>query len=197
MYIRMALIIMFALLSGMASGEEVFSPNEIYGVLQQKINAVEAMAKHPGLIKAVKDQNARKMGLEEIQQIDAEWKSTDTLTPFKESMQTCDAGEILKKKLEPNKTIYSEAILTDNQGANVAAHPVTTDYWQGDEEKWISSFNDGNGQVYIGPIEFDESTQAETSQISVPIFDEEETIGVLVVGVKLSYIEAKILREKI
>jgi hypothetical protein len=81
--------------------------------------------------------------------------------------------------------------LTDNKGANVAAYPPTSDYWQGDEEKFTLSFNDGDGQVFIGPLEFDDSTKKTQVQISAPIREDNETIGVLVLGVSVDYLMTK------
>ena len=73
----------------------------------------------------------------------------------------------------------------------MAAFPPTSDYWQGDEEKWSESFNDGEGRVFIGPLEFDESTKTTAVQISMPMIHFGETIGVLVVGVTVDYLEHK------
>ena len=43
------------------------------------------------------------------------------------------------------------------------------------------------GELYIGPIEFDESTQAYASQVSVLVVDDEgQKIGVLIMGIRLS-----------
>ena len=86
---------------------------------------------------------------------------------------------------------YNEAFLTDNQGANVAAFPPTSDYFQGDEEKWSESFNEGSGRVFIGPVELDESTGVRAVQISAPVLDQGRTIGVLVVGITVEHIESR------
>ena len=90
-----------------------------------------------------------------------------------------------------NNSAIDEVFLTDNQGANVAAYPPTSDYWQGDEEKWTASYNNGNGVVFIGPLEYDESTQKTQVQISAPVISKDETIGVLVLGVSVDYLQAK------
>ena len=84
-----------------------------------------------------------------------------------------------------------EAFVMDNQGANVATYPFTSDYWQGDEEKWSASYNGGDGKVFVGPLELDTSTQTYAVQVSAPVLDRGETIGVLVVGVTIGYLEAK------
>ena len=96
----------------------------------------------------------------------------------------------LKRQVE-RSTSFNEAFLTDNQGANVAAFPATSDYWQGDEEKWTASFQNGNGVLFIGPLEQDESTQTLAVQVSAPVFDRGRTVGVLVVGITFTYLEAR------
>jgi len=97
----------------------------------------------------------------------------------------------LKRKVTNNESIYNEIFLTDNQGANVAVYPATSDYWQGDETKWSEPFN--SGKVYVGQVEFDESTNTNAVQISVPVIDNGKTIGVLILGIKLSFIETNSL----
>lgn len=97
---------------------------------------------------------------------------------------------MLKSKLHYNRSIYNEFFITDNQGANVATYPLSTDYWQGDEDKWIKSFNNGKGQVYVSPIAYDESVQDYSIQVSIPIYDENKnTIGILVSGINLNYVQ--------
>ena len=73
----------------------------------------------------------------------------------------------------------------------MAAYPATTDYWQGDEAKWKDTFHNDKGSLYIGPVELDESTNTKAVQISVPVLDKGKIIGVLIVGIKLSFIASK------
>jgi hypothetical protein len=81
--------------------------------------------------------------------------------------------------------MYSEALLTDDQGGLVAAYPPPTDYWQGDEAKFQAPWS--SGALWVGPIGFDESTQVYASPVAVPVFDDlGQKIGVLVMGVRLS-----------
>ena len=101
-----------------------------------------------------------------------------------------DIARYLQRRVE-NNTAIDEVFITDNQGANVAAYPPTRDYGHGDEGKWTSSFNDGNGQIFIGPLEQDASTNKSQVQISAPIVSNDETIGVLIMGVSVDYITAQ------
>ncbi len=114
---------------------------------------------------------------------------------LKQSMSSSAIGKFLSSVIKNNADKYNEMFLTDNQGANVAAFPLTSDYWQGDEAKFINAFNNGDGKVYIGDLEFDESTKVNAIQISVPVNYGNKAIGVLVIGVKVDHIEAEKLEE--
>ena len=168
------------------------SKDQLEELLANKIRTVKTLSFHPKLQAAVKQQNGEALALDTIQQRDAEWTQAQGNVALARALQNSEAGRALVRLVETNDDII-EAFLTDNQGANVAVFPATSDYWQGDEEKWAASFNDGDGQVFIGEIEFDDSTQNTAVQISAPVVDAntKQTIGVLVVGVKLDYLEAR------
>lgn len=188
----LALLIALAMLPPTLIAQEQDSPSqdELKQLLKTKIRSVQHMALNPRVIRATRRQNSEKLALDLIKQRDEEWKSTEELTHFKRALQENDAGRFLKRVVGINKS-FNEAFVTDNQGANVAAYPATSDYWQGDEEKWTASFNDGTGKVFIGPLEYDDSTKTYAVQISAPLYDRGTTIGVLVVGVTLDYLKTR------
>ena len=187
-----ALILAALLVPGLATAQEEvdIDRDELEQLLRTKMRTVQHMALNPTLIQAVRRQNAENTGINQIKQLDDDWKATKKLTPFKRSLQQNDAGQMLRRYVTRNPSL-NEAFLTDNQGANVAAFPATSDYWQGDEEKWSESFNEGNGRMFLGPVERDESTNTMAVQISAPLFHQGETIGVLVVGVTFDYLSSK------
>jgi hypothetical protein len=165
-------------------------PERLDELLRVKVRTVQHMALNPVLVRATRAQNLERLQLDEIKRRDAEWKSTKALTPFKIALQNSAAGRLLKDTVTRLDSV-NEAFVTDNQGANVAAFPATTDYWQGDEAKWSESFRQGDGRVFIGDLELDQSTQTYAVQISAPVIDRGETIGVLVVGVTIGYLEGR------
>ena len=184
------LLMVLALVTSAGSAQQDISDSELEELLRVKIRTVQHMALNPLLVRATRQQNASGLGAEEIARRDKAWKATKELTPFKLSLQTSPAGRFLKHQVE-RSTSFNEAFLTDNQGANVAAFPATSDYWQGDEEKWSESFNGGDGRVYIGALALDESTNTVAAQVSAPVLDRGKTIGVLVVGVTINYLQTK------
>lgn len=161
---------------------------EILDRLEGKLRGVRHISFHPVIVRAVRSQNDEQLSMETIQQRDSEWRSAQQENALQRSIGHSRASQVLKAVVERNAD-FNEAFATDNQGANVAMFPVTSDYWQGDEDKWINSFNDGDGKLWIGDVELDESTGTAAVQVSVPILDQGETIGVLVIGITQDYLQ--------
>ena len=157
-------------------------------IIRSKIPMAQKLARSPVLINAVQLQNAKRLTLESIKKKDQRWIKSGPDDAFKKAMQETAAGNVIKLYLKAKSDIFNEIFLTDNQGANVTAVPATSDYWQGDEDKFIKAFNNGNGTPYVGKIEYDKSTNTYAAQISVPVINTGKTIGVLVLGVRLSHV---------
>ena len=185
------LVMVLILFASSASAQQDISRSELEDLLRVKIRTVQHMALNPLLVRAVRQQNALGLTQEEIDRRDKAWKATKGPTPFKLSLQTSSAGRFLKEQVK-RSTSFNEGFLTDNQGANVAAFPATSDYWQGDEDKWTDSFNGGEGRIFIGKLALDESTNTVAAQVSAPVLDRGKTIGVLVVGVTINYLQTKL-----
>ena len=171
--------------------QEAISGAELEELLEIKIRFANHVSFNPLIVRAVEAQNEENLPLEEIKKRDQAW--TGSGGDSKALIRTVTSNEVaeyFRRRVESNPAI-TEVFLTDNKGANVAAYPPTGDYWQGDEEKWIASFNSGNGTLFIGPIERDASTNTDQVQISSPILSDNETIGVLVMGVTVEYISAQ------
>lgn len=192
--VAIATLLWIGFISVMSGAEEIrWDQEKLHSVLKSEIKRVSRMTQNPILIEAVVSQNAEDLTMELIKQRDERWKTSDTNDEFKQEMIASTAGRYLSNLMKSSKA-YTEAFLTDNQGANVAASPLTSDYWQGDEDKWVRSFTPEGGAVYVGPMEWDDSSGYNAVQISVPVKQENNVIGVMVVGVKLSHVLAKQLQ---
>lgn len=143
---------------------------------------------NPVLVAAVKDQNAKGISLDTIKQTDKEWMAATGVTPFMKAMMENPAAQELKK-LEASKPYFDELFLMDNQGANVAMTNKTSDYWQGDEDKFTESYKGGQGAVHIGKVKFDKSSQAYLVQVSVPVMDGGKAIGAITIGINVDELE--------
>jgi len=136
----------------------------------------------PALVKAVEEQNSKKMTLADIQAVDKKWIAAEEEMPLqKELLNNACAKELVK--LSEKLKAVKEAFVTDNQGANVCMNNLTSDYWQGDEPKWQKSFKEGKGGVDAGKVNFDKSANASLQQISLPILGKGgKVIGAITIG---------------
>jgi len=136
----------------------------------------------PIIVQAVKNENAKGKTLDQIKELDKKWMATPGIDDFMKSLMDSPCGKHLQK-LQKSAPYYAEIFVMDNQGANVCMSEKTSDYWQGDEPKFIESFKGGAGAVHISDVVFDKSTQAYLVQVSFPVKDGGKVIGAVTVGI--------------
>jgi len=109
---------------------------------------------------------------DQIDQLDAQWRAETKADdkPLIDEVMARPLSNYLKSVQEGSNGVLTEIFVVDAKGLNVGQSAVTSDYWQGDEEKWQVPFNTGG--VELGEVELDESTGAVQSQVSVPVRDD-------------------------
>jgi len=158
----------------------------LIGTLYQ--NRFAGWVSHPLLIERVREQNRqhRGMGLQRILELDQQWvlESSQPRRPLITSVLSNPASHWLVEQQQASDGLVTEIILTDRFGLNAAVSEITTDYWQGDEEKFSMSFFSENGEPVVGQLDYDESTRHFQVHISNRLRDPDtaEVIGVLIVG---------------
>ncbi|MFH1783685.1 MAG: ATP-binding protein [bacterium] len=84
----------------------------------------------------------------------------------------------LKALIADEKSI-GEIFLTDKLGGLVAASGKTSDFYQADEDWWQETYYDGKGRLFVGDIEFDDSSKIWSIPIGFPIRNNQgEVIGI-------------------
>jgi hypothetical protein len=142
----------------------------------------------PMLIEAIRAQNARTGSLteEEILALDATWRAEigSMPTPTIDSVVATPTSDFLRARVAEAGGVISEIFVMDAVGLNVASSGVTSDYWQGDEEKFTATYPNGPDAIYVGPVEFDESSQTFQIQVAVPVVDPAggEVVGAITLG---------------
>ena len=113
-----------------------------------------------------------------IHELDSTWRSADDGNSLIQGVLENEVANELREFREffPN---HVELFITDKYGANIAATNRTTDYYQADEDWWMSTYDAGRGRIYIGQPEFDESSQSYSLIIAIPLFYEGNVVGVL------------------
>ncbi len=129
----------------------------------------------------------RSLTADEIERLDTQWRQ-ETLSsdrPLIRAVLAKELSQFLRDKQTEQRGLFTEIFVVDARGLNVGQSDVTSDYWQGDEEKWQLTFLVGPDAVFIDGVEQDESTQQFQSQVSLSITDPRtgEVMGSITVGV--------------
>ncbi|HEY7690662.1 MAG TPA: hypothetical protein VH835_18320 [Dongiaceae bacterium] len=152
---------------------------------------LRAIAENPLVIDAVAQQNAANSAIAqpEIDKLDQQWRAEvdgQDKALISRVMAT-ELSNYLKQVSDDAGGLYTEIIVMDGKGLNVGQSSVTSDYWQGDEAKWLKTYPVGADAVFVDEIEKDESTQQLQSQVSFSIVDpaSHQVIGAITFGVNL------------
>lgn len=117
--------------------------------------------------------------IEQLLAQDETWSNAADNHPLVRSTLNNAAADELHElqKIAPD---HIEVFLTNRFGATIAATNRTSDYYHADEEWWLAAYNSGKGAIYVGPPEYDESSQVQAMDLAVPIRLEDGTVvGVL------------------
>ena len=111
----------------------------------------------------------------EILDLDTLWRAQidSTDSPLINQVMSGPASDYLRQLVADSQGSIAEIIVMDNRGLNAAISAVTSDYWQGDEDKFQQTYDIGAGAIHAGDVELDESTGLYVVQVSMPIADSE------------------------
>ena len=122
-----------------------------------------------------------------IMALDQQWRAEIGVTP--QPLIQAVLAEPLSRFLAAfeshHQDLYNELLVVDRQGLNVGISRVSSDYWQGDEEKFSRVFPPATSDHHMGAIEYDASTGRFQVHISVRVVDPDTgtALGVLIAGV--------------
>ncbi|MFH1673145.1 MAG: ATP-binding protein [Pseudomonadota bacterium] len=160
----------------------------------RRIEEFNAYSKNLIVQEAVCASNQRFNNLNDVEtyinEKDQEWTSTpkEVITPFMVELIDNKLSRSLKEKLDYYKKkygyrVFSEVIITNKYGANVALSGKTTDYRQDNEQWWQKAKSDS---IYIGDVEYDESTGAYVTNFGIKIEDDNGNfLGVMKVALNI------------
>ena len=177
----------------MSSSLAIGADNEFAGPLTDLGNTtLRDMVTNPVIIAAINAQNAMTSGYDQakIDALDKQWRAEVSAAskPLIDATLATEASKLLMQAQENSAGLFTEIFVMDAVGLNVAQSTITSDYWQGDEDKFSLSYGVGPDAIHLGEIEQDESTQAYQSQVSIAIVDPATgtLIGAVTAGVDLS-----------
>jgi hypothetical protein len=165
----------FCFLTGSLSAADLAPSMQTALDAQKKV--IAAWAADPVLVASVKTQNEKGpiAGMD-----NAAWKKLPPGDPIVQGFQTNAAGVWLAEKIKAGGGLFTEAFLNGAKGEKAAFAQKTTSYFHIGTQKFDVPMS---GKPWQGVPEFDESSQTQAVQISVPVLDNGRPIGVLVVGI--------------
>ncbi len=143
----------------------------------------------PAIVEAIKAQNAAHAALTQgdIDALDGKWRAEveASAKPTVDAALANGVSKFLTGKKNAAEGLITEVFVMDNKGLNVGLSDVTSDYWQGDEDKFQKSYGAGANAIFVDEIETDESTQTMQAQVSVTISDPASgaPIGAITLGI--------------
>ena len=149
---------------------------------------VSVIASTPSLREAANVSNRRyvvdpEQIRDRLLEVDGDWVRGRGAVPIALDIVGNDTSEFLREIVALNPS-YQEILLTDRQGALVAATNITTDYYQADEAWWRQAFGDGEqGTLYSSGVIFDTSAGGHELEMAVPVRDKLGGDDYLVIGV--------------
>ncbi len=145
----------------------------------------------PQMVIALRAQNIEHSSITQakIDEMDQLWRAEvdsgqhDTIA----EMMSRPLSGILKTYQDATAGIVTEVFVMDNKGLNVGQSEVTSDLWQGDEDKWQETFLNEANEMHISEVEFDDSTGFYQAQVSLPITEPVSgaRIGAVTFGVNI------------
>jgi hypothetical protein len=154
---------------------------------------VKLAASAPEVIAAVQEQNAANAGItpDQIEALDRQWRAERKVNggSLSNAKMFNPTSQFLKGfKTAANGPVV-EIFIMDNKGLNVAQTDPTSDYMQGDEDKWQKTFSAGPWATFIDKPE--EADGKKTVQVSTTLMDNDVAIGAMTVSLDLDKVPMK------
>jgi len=181
---RMSIFLTIGLILAVSSGIAYAGEKAPQKIVDLANSTLVKFGTDPIIVGAVKAENAKGKSLDQIKELDKKWMATPGIADYMKTLMDNECGKYLRK-VQASAPYYAEIFVMDNQGANVAMSDKTSDYWQGDEAKFIKSYNGGKGDIFVDDVKFDNSTQAYLAQVSVPVKDGDKVIGAITFGINV------------
>lgn len=140
------------------------------------------------LLAALVRQNAsnREKTTNQLRQIDEQWQLAFKVGNFNYAQIIVNkpVSRLLMQLRANSNELLSEIIVMDEQGYNLAVAEMTSDYWQGDEDKYLQVYNKEPSKMYFDQIKYDASSRRFQVQVSTQILDKnQKPLGVVTLGI--------------
>ena len=131
----------------------------------------------------------------EIDRLDTQWRDgTKAATqPLIAQLMGSPLSSYLIDIKARSLGLFVEIFVMDDKGLNVGQSSITSDYWQGDEDKYLKTFAVGPDAVHYGEVEYDDTYKIQKQQVSFPIIDPKggKALGAVTFEINLTELERR------
>jgi hypothetical protein len=175
-------MIVLALLvaAGTAFAQDKSVPRSLVKFVAETLGGVGQDAQ---LVAAVEKDNMKPAAVEKLRDLDKKWQARE-IEDFVRTLM----GNAVSARLQNQITSFRyipEAFIMNAQGTIIGETHRTSGYWKGEAAKFTAAYNGGAGATWYGKVEFDESTNTNILQVSVPVVKGGKAIGAICFGVNL------------
>jgi hypothetical protein len=149
---------------------------------------IAALRGDPVVIAAIREQNRRLAATTEddTEAMDAKWRTEKSagggplIQSFLGSPASLHVADLISRQ-----DVVRLIIVMDDRGRNVAVSAPTTDYFQGDEPKWLETFGRPSGHRHVAPLELGHDGRFFACWVSEPLNDPAtgEALGAIAVEI--------------
>jgi hypothetical protein len=162
------------------------------------VETLRQQLQQPVTILSVSSSNKNHEGVQqaEIDKLDAAWKSEAKAEdqPLIAEILSSPLSSYLLYTQAKSAGLFTEIFIMDKFGLNVGQSSVTSDYWQGDEDKFLKTFAVGPDAVFIDEPEYDEGTKTWRAQVNLTVVDpaSKAAIGAATAEINLTELQRRL-----
>jgi hypothetical protein len=162
------------------------------------VETLRQQLQQPVTILSVASSNKHHEGVQqaEVDKLDEAWKSeakSDDQPLIAEILSSPLSSYLLYTQAK-SAGLFTEIFIMDKFGLNVGQSSVTSDYWQGDEDKFQKTFQVGPDAVFIDEPEYDDGTKTWRVQVNLTIVDpaSKAAIGAATAEINLTELQRRL-----
>ncbi|WP_166263920.1 transporter substrate-binding domain-containing protein [Marinobacter caseinilyticus] len=128
------------------------------------------------------------MPLSEILSLDSRWQATapDNASVLAEALLERPTSGDLRAWQDTTGGLVTEVFAMNAQGAITALSRLTSDYWQGDEEKFQATLALAPSDLVMSPLSYDASVRGFQVTASAPVHDQRgRFLGAIAIGIDI------------
>lgn len=165
------------------------------------IDAIREWANSPVVYLTLEASNARHAKLDQagIDALDKQWRAEREKDdqPLITAVLSSPLSSYLTKIQARSRGLYMEIFVMDAKGLNAGQSSITSDFWQGDEDKWQKTFLVGPDAIFIDAVEVNEETGTDDVQVNMSIAKDGKVIGAIAVEINLTELRRRYAAGKV